>query len=77
VHDLVIHPRDDEIVIGTHGRGVFVLDARPIQQWAARGAAAGRASRRRRGAMAGFQSPDRRLLQVALALPDAGRGEDR
>jgi hypothetical protein len=33
VHDLVVHPRDDEIVIGTHGRGVFVLDARPIQQW--------------------------------------------
>lgn len=33
VHDLVVHPRDDEIVIGTHGRGIFVLDARPIQQW--------------------------------------------
>ncbi len=33
VHDLVVHPRDDEIVIGTHGRGVFVLDARPIQRW--------------------------------------------
>jgi hypothetical protein len=37
VHDLVVHPRDDEIVIGTHGRGVFVLDARPIQQWRAAG----------------------------------------
>jgi hypothetical protein len=33
VHDLIVHPRDDEIVIGTHGRGIFVLDARPIQQW--------------------------------------------
>ncbi|HEX5474495.1 MAG TPA: hypothetical protein VFX12_07545 [Vicinamibacterales bacterium] len=33
VEDLVIHPRDDEIVIGTHGRSVFVLDARPIQGW--------------------------------------------
>ncbi len=37
VHDLVVHPRDDEIVIGTHGRGIFVLDARPIQQWRASG----------------------------------------
>ena len=35
VHDLVVHPRDDEIVIGTHGRGVFVLDARPVQNWRA------------------------------------------
>jgi photosystem II stability/assembly factor-like uncharacterized protein len=33
VQDLVIHPRDDEIVIGTHGRSVFVLDARPVQGW--------------------------------------------
>lgn len=31
VHDLVVHPRDHEIVIATHGRSVFVLDARPIQ----------------------------------------------
>jgi hypothetical protein len=35
VMDIVIHPRDDEIVIGTHGRGIFMLDARPIQQWRA------------------------------------------
>ncbi|MEE4273851.1 MAG: hypothetical protein V2I67_19395 [Thermoanaerobaculales bacterium] len=27
VHDLVIHPRDRMIVIGTHGRGVWVMDA--------------------------------------------------
>jgi len=33
VMDLVVHPRDDEIVVGTHGRGIFMLDARPIQQW--------------------------------------------
>jgi hypothetical protein len=32
VHDLVVHPREDEIVIGTHGLSAFVLDARPIQQ---------------------------------------------
>jgi len=39
VHDLVIHPRDGEMVIGTHGRSVFVLDVRPIQQWTAAAAA--------------------------------------
>ncbi|HEX6133422.1 MAG TPA: hypothetical protein VFZ24_05650 [Longimicrobiales bacterium] len=26
VHDLVIHPRDNDLVVGTHGRGIFVLD---------------------------------------------------
>jgi len=30
VHDLVVHPRDNIIVIGTHGRGVWVLDAEPV-----------------------------------------------
>jgi len=36
VHDLVVHPRDNELVIGTHGLSVFVLDVRPIQAAAAR-----------------------------------------
>ena len=31
VHDLVIHPRDHELVIGTHGRSCFVLDVKSIQ----------------------------------------------
>jgi len=31
VHDLVIHPRNNDIIIGTHGRSVYVLDAEPIQ----------------------------------------------
>jgi photosystem II stability/assembly factor-like uncharacterized protein len=31
VHDLVIHPRDKMIVIATHGRGVWVLDAGAVQ----------------------------------------------
>ncbi|RLD24191.1 MAG: hypothetical protein DRI70_08510 [Bacteroidetes bacterium] len=30
VHDLAIHPRDNMIIIATHGRGMFVLDADPI-----------------------------------------------
>jgi hypothetical protein len=31
VHDIVIHPRDRMIAIATHGRGVWVLDAVPVQ----------------------------------------------
>jgi photosystem II stability/assembly factor-like uncharacterized protein len=31
VHDLVVHPRDRELVIATHGRGLFILDAAPLQ----------------------------------------------
>jgi photosystem II stability/assembly factor-like uncharacterized protein len=31
VHDLVIHPRDRIIVIATHGRGMWAMDAIPIQ----------------------------------------------
>ena len=30
VHDLIIHPRDRMIVIATHGRGVWVMDAAPL-----------------------------------------------
>jgi hypothetical protein len=32
VHDLAVHPRDHELVIGTHGRGIFVLDIAPLQE---------------------------------------------
>lgn len=32
VHDLVIHPRDREIVAGTHGRSVWIADALPVQE---------------------------------------------
>lgn len=30
VHDLVIHPRDNMIIIATHGRGIWVLDANDV-----------------------------------------------
>jgi len=26
VHDLVVHPRDNDLIAGTHGRGLYVLD---------------------------------------------------
>lgn len=32
VHDLVIHPRDREIVAGTHGRSVWIADVLPVQE---------------------------------------------
>jgi photosystem II stability/assembly factor-like uncharacterized protein len=31
VMDLVVHPREDELIVATHGRGMFLLDVRPIQ----------------------------------------------
>lgn len=30
VHDLQVHPRDNMIIIATHGRGMFVLDANDV-----------------------------------------------
>ncbi len=35
VYDLVVHPRDGELVIGTHGRSVFVADVTAVRALAA------------------------------------------
>jgi photosystem II stability/assembly factor-like uncharacterized protein len=32
VHDLVVHPRDRELIAGTHGRSVWVVDVLPVQE---------------------------------------------
>jgi hypothetical protein len=32
VHDLVIHPREKEIVLATHGRGMWIAPVEPLQQ---------------------------------------------
>jgi hypothetical protein len=32
VDDLVIHPHERELVIGTHGRGIWVMDISPLEQ---------------------------------------------
>jgi photosystem II stability/assembly factor-like uncharacterized protein len=32
VHDLVVHPRDNVMVIATHGRGMWVVDVDPINK---------------------------------------------
>jgi hypothetical protein len=34
VHDLVVHPRESEIVIGTHGRSAWVLDVSAVREHA-------------------------------------------
>ena len=32
IHDLVIHPRENELVLGTHGRSIFIGDVSLLQQ---------------------------------------------
>lgn len=32
VDDLLVHPRDADLVAGTHGRGIYILDIWPLQQ---------------------------------------------
>lgn len=32
VHDLRIHPRDRELVVATHGRGLYVMDIAPLEE---------------------------------------------
>jgi hypothetical protein len=35
VYDLLIHPRENDLVVGTHGRGIFVTDITPLQEMTA------------------------------------------
>jgi photosystem II stability/assembly factor-like uncharacterized protein len=32
VHDLKIHPREHELIVATHGRGIFITDISPLQE---------------------------------------------
>jgi hypothetical protein len=34
VHDLKIHPRDRELIAGTHGRSIWIVDIAPLEQMA-------------------------------------------
>lgn len=38
-YDLMIHPRDNDLIVGTHGRSVFIAVAKPLQEVAAKGIA--------------------------------------
>lgn len=33
VNDLQIHPRENELIVGTHGRSIYIADLKPIQAW--------------------------------------------
>lgn len=39
VHDLRIHPRDKELIAGTHGASIWIVDVAPLQQMAGGGVA--------------------------------------
>lgn len=30
-YDLLVHPRDNELVVGTHGRSIYIADVKPLQ----------------------------------------------
>ena len=32
VHDLVLHPRERELVVATHGRGIYVINVAPMEE---------------------------------------------
>ncbi|TAE13861.1 MAG: glycosyl hydrolase [Bacteroidetes bacterium] len=32
VYDMLVHPRENELILATHGRSMYVLDAKPLQQ---------------------------------------------
>jgi hypothetical protein len=33
VDDIIVHPRDNDLIVGTHGRGIFIIDdIAPLQQ---------------------------------------------
>jgi photosystem II stability/assembly factor-like uncharacterized protein len=32
VHDLLIHPRERELVVGTHGRSLYIIDIAPLEE---------------------------------------------
>jgi hypothetical protein len=40
VHDIVIHARENHLIVGTHGRGIFITDITPLQEVGPNGLAA-------------------------------------
>lgn len=35
VHDLKVHPREHELIVATHGRGIFITDISPLKEMSA------------------------------------------
>ena len=59
VHDLVVHPTEPHVVLGTHGRGVFALDASLLE---------GLIANALRGGFAALPPSDGILLRRALDI---------
>ncbi|MEO1051168.1 MAG: glycosyl hydrolase [Bacteroidota bacterium] len=36
-YDMIVHPRDKELVVGTHGRSIYILDVKPFHKLAEEG----------------------------------------
>jgi hypothetical protein len=32
VHDLIVHPRENDLVVGSYGRGIFITNIAPLQE---------------------------------------------
>jgi len=60
VHDLKVHPRDRELIAGTHGRSIWVVDVAPLQQY--------------KSALVAAANPQLLELKPALAYMDAQSG---
>jgi hypothetical protein len=62
VDDLLVHPRENDLIVGTHGRSIWIVDdITPLQQWAA-------VTQRRETSSSGHDGAE---AQVSAALPDA------
>jgi len=34
IDDILVHPRDNDLIVGTHGRSIYIIDdITPLQQW--------------------------------------------
>ena len=71
VHDLTIHPRENDLVLGTYGRAIWVGDITPLQDLVGRDARQERPSLRHRAAGAVRLRRDRQLLPVRYGTLDA------
>ncbi len=66
VYDLQIHPRDNDLIVGSHGRGFYILDdLTPLQQWSETG----------EGARAALFAPMPAYRYSDATYHEHGRGE--
>jgi len=82
VHDAVVHARDRDLVVGTHGRSIYVADIEHLQQLTPDSLAAGlnlfgittvKHSERWGSRGWTWDEPSRPEAQIAYFAPDAGR----